>query len=206
LVKKTILSGRGNLTLVQKWLNSTGGLVTANQTSFYDTGVPYQSKDLKNNATSYSYDSAYYGAYVTQTQLPNTGASAAFTHIIKGTYDFNTGLLTSFTDQNNQTSNYVYDALWRTQNASFPDGGAVTFNYVDSVPVQISKTVKVTATVNKQSNTVFDGLGRVSQTPSATRPQYAILLTKKRAKVIVRPSPLHRKFFTSIRLDSANSF
>jgi YD repeat-containing protein len=156
-------SYRGNLTLVQKWLNTTGGMVTVNQTSYYDTGMPYQSFDLKGNATTYSYDPTDYGAYVTQTQHPNTGSGNSITHIIKGTYDFNTGLLTSFTDQNNQTSNYGYDVLGRATSGSYPDGGAVTINYTDSIPVQISKTVKVTAALNKVSNTIFDGLGRVSQ-------------------------------------------
>jgi RHS repeat-associated protein len=154
---------RGNLTLVQKWLNTTGGLVTTKQTSYYDTGMPYQSTDLKGNATTYSYDPAYNGAYVTQTQSPSTGSGNSITHIAKGSYDFNTGLLTSFTDQNNQISSYGYDVLGRMQSAAYPDGGAITLSYVDSVPVQIGKTVKVTSTLNKVSNTVFDGLGRVSQ-------------------------------------------
>ena len=154
----------GNLTLVQKWLNTTGGLVTVSNIKFYDTGMPYQSFDLKNNATTFSYSPTYYGAYLTQTQSPNTGSGNSITHIISGTYDFNTGLLTSLTDQNNQTSNYGYDVLGRATSGSYPDGGAVTINYTDSVPVQISKTVKVTSALNQVANTIFDGLGRVSQT------------------------------------------
>jgi YD repeat-containing protein len=117
--------------------------------------------DLKGNITTYSYDPADYGAYLTQTQDPNTGAG--ITHIIKGAYEFNTGRLTSFTDQNNQTSNYNYDLLGRVTSGSYPGGGSVTLNYVDSLPMQIGKTVKVTSALNRVSNTVFDGLGRVSQ-------------------------------------------
>ena len=154
---------RGNLTLVQKWLKSTGGQVTTAQTSYYDTGMPYISTDLKNNQTQYTYNSAYAGAYVTQTQYPNTG-SPAVSHIIKGGYDFNTGLLTSFTDQNTQTSNYYYDLLGRMTSASYPDGGSVNFSYTDTVPVQIQKTVAITSGLNKVTNSVFDGLGRVSET------------------------------------------
>ena len=99
-----------------------------------------------------------------RTQSPNTGSGSAVTHIIKGTYDFNTGLLTSFTDQNNQTSNYQYDILNRPLSGSYPDGGLVTLSYMDAVPVQISKTVKVTSSLSKRINTIFDGLGRATQT------------------------------------------
>jgi RHS repeat-associated protein len=154
---------RGNLTQVQKWLNTTGTNVTTAQAKYYDTGMPYQSIDLKNNATTYTYNpTAYYGAYLTQTQYPNTGSG--ITHIIQGAYDFNTGLLTSFTDQNNQVSSYGYDVLGRINSAAYPDGGSVIGGYTDSVPVQITKTVKVTSSLNKVSNTIFDGLGRASQT------------------------------------------
>jgi RHS repeat-associated protein len=154
---------RGNLTLVQEWLNTTGGLVTTQQTSYYDTGMPYQATDVRNNLTTYSYSSANYGAYLTQTQYPNTG-SPAVSHSISGGYDFNTGLLTSFTDQNSQTSNYNYDLLGRMTSASYPDGGSVGFSYTDTVPWQIQKTVAITNSVNKVTNSVFDGLGRVSET------------------------------------------
>ncbi len=153
---------RGNQTSVKSWLNTTGGTVTTAQTQFYDTGMPYLSTDLKNNQTQYTYDPAYVGAYVTKTQYPNTGSGV--THYIQGAYDFNTGLLTSFTDQNLQASNYNYDVLGRLTSASFPDGGSVGFSYTDTVPVQVQKTVAVTGSLSKVTNTVFDGLGRTSQT------------------------------------------
>lgn len=153
---------RGNLTKVQKWLNTTGSTVTTAQTQYYDTGTPYISTDLKNNQTQYTYDAAYVGAYVTKTQYPNTGA--AVTHSIQGAYDFNTGLLTSFTDQNLQISNYGYDPLGRVTSGSYPDGGSIGLQYTDTVPVQISKTVAITSSLNKVTNSVFDGLGRLSET------------------------------------------
>src|ERR1019366_3300317 len=156
---------RGNVTLVQEWLNTTGGLVTTKQTSYYDTGMPYQSTDLQNNVMTYSYSSANYGAYLTQTQYPNTG-SPPVTHSISGGYDFNTGLLTSFTDQNGQTSKYGYDLLGRVTSASYPDKGSVGVSYTDTVPWQIQKTVATTSSLNKVTNAVFDGLGRSSEAQS----------------------------------------
>jgi RHS repeat-associated protein len=155
---------RGNLTQVQEWSNISGpSEITTQQTSYYDTGMPYQATDLRGNQTTYSYSSANYGAYVTQTQYPNTG-SPAVTHIISGVYDFNTGLLTSFTDQNSQNSTYGYDLLGRVTSGNYPDGGSVGFSYNDIPPVSIQKTVAITATLPKVTNSVFDGLGRVSET------------------------------------------
>lgn len=150
---------RGNLTLVQEWLNTTGGLVTTKQTSYYDTGMPYHSTDLRNNLTTYSYSSANYGAYLTQTQYPNTGS---VTHSISGGYDFNTGLLTSFSDQNGQPSSYSYDLLGRVTSASYPIG-SVGVSYTDTAPWQIQKTIAVTSSASKVTNSVFDGLGRLSE-------------------------------------------
>jgi RHS repeat-associated protein len=154
---------RGNLTQVQQWSNVSGSEITTQQTSYYDTGMPYQATDLRGNKTTYSYSSANYGAYVTQTQYPNTG-SPAVTHSISGVYDFNTGLVTSFTDQNSEISNYGYDLLGRITSASYPDGGSVDFSYNDVPPVSIKKTVAVTGALSKVTNSVFDGLGRVDET------------------------------------------
>lgn len=151
---------RGNLTLSQKWLNTTGGLVQASSTSYYDTGMPYLSYDLFNRSTQFTYSSANYGSYVTQTTYPTTGST---THAVSGTYDFNTGLLTQFTDQNGQSSSYGYDLLGRILSGSYPDTGSVSVAYTDTIPVQIQKTVKVTGSLNKVTNSVFDGLGRPSQ-------------------------------------------
>jgi RHS repeat-associated protein len=154
---------RGNLNQVQEWLDISGQPeVTMQQTSYYDTGMPYQSTDLLNHTTTYSYSPANYGAYVTQTQYPNTG-NPAVTHSISGVYDFNTGLVTSFTDQNSRTSNYNYDILGRVTSASYPDGGSVGVKYTDTVPWQIQKTEAVTTALNKVTNSIFDGLGRVSE-------------------------------------------
>jgi len=159
---------RGNQTSVKQWLNTTGGTINA-QTRYYDTGMPYIFTDPKGNQTQYTYDSTFAGAYVTQTQYSSTG-SPPVSHIIKGGYDFNTGLLTAFTDQNNQISSYIYDVLGRLTSASYPDGGGITVGYTDTVPVQIQKTAKLTTSLDKITNTVFDGLGRPAQTQLTSDP------------------------------------
>ena len=82
--------------------------------------------------SAHLYDSAYIGAFSTQTCSPSTGG---VTHCASGTYDFSTGLLTSLTNENAtqqasgftkgdsaNTSNYSYDPMWRiTQVQAPPD-------------------------------------------------------------------------------------
>jgi RHS repeat-associated protein len=152
---------RGNLTSVCHWLNTTGANLCTN-TTYYDTGLPYQVTDPNGNKTIYSYSSTYAGAYVTQTTLPSTGGVA---HIVSGTYDFNTGKVTSFTDQNSHTSNYTYDALGRIATASYPDNGTAIINHVDT-PLTTTVELKqfITSAVAKDKLITLDGLGRQIKT------------------------------------------
>jgi YD repeat-containing protein len=155
---------RGNRTSTRTWLNTTGNTINTAIT-YYDTGMPYQSVDAAGSTTTYSYSPTYNGAYLTQTQLPNTGT---VNHIVRAGYDFNTGLMTSFTDQNNQVSNYYYDPLWRMTTATFPDRGYAAFAYPSFTTVM--ETMGITSSLVKTVETEFDGLGRLSQTKLLTDP------------------------------------
>jgi RHS repeat-associated protein len=172
---------RGNLSSVSKWLNTTGcnpqapGSCPTSYSNVYDTGEVYQSTDPLGNTTTFTYDPAFVGAYVTKTQLPDTaGNGAAIHHITSGNYDFNTGLLTSLTDQNNNTTSYSYDNIGRITGVTYPDTGHVTNCYTDVGGATCSQTgppyqVVTTQTINfsvpaKKSTSVTDGLGRVVQT------------------------------------------
>jgi RHS repeat-associated protein len=159
---------RGNQTSACRWLNTTGGTLCT-YTTYYDTGMPYQVTDPRGNVTTYNYSSTYAGAYVTQTTMPQTGSVL---HVTSGTYDFGTGKLTSFTDQNGKTSNYQYDALWRMTTASFPDGGQTTFSYPDLVTVQRQK--KINNSLSRTDVSIFDALARPIQTQLTSDPQGTI--------------------------------
>jgi RHS repeat-associated protein len=161
---------RGNQTSVREWLNTTGGTLQAT-TTYYDTGMPYQVTDPGGHTTTYSYSSSFAGAYVTQTQMPDTGS---IHHIISGNYDFNTGLLTTFTDQNNQSTGYSYDTLGRILSANYPDGGQATINFNgDPVPPHITKTVLATPNPSVVSDSFYDGLGRIKRTQLTSDPEGA---------------------------------
>jgi RHS repeat-associated protein len=150
---------RANLTSVSRWLNTTGGSVIST-TTYYDTGEIYQSKDPLLNATTYTYDST--GAY--PSQICNAKNQCSYF-----AYDFNTGLLTTFTDPNGSalgdsahTATYSYDSMLRRLCATFPDGGQTCAGYPD--PNHVTKQAKITSGLTDSSETVFDDLGRVSET------------------------------------------
>ncbi len=163
----TVSAVRGNPSSTASWLSqnpctagATGSSLTA-YSDFFDTGTAYSTTDAGGHTTSFAYDTAYAGAYVTST-------TNALSHVIHGAYDFNTGLLTSFTDANSQTSTYSYDNMLRFTSAVFPntDGagnhGQVNFTYPDIFTVHRSQ--RQSASVWKDDYVYFDGLGRLKQT------------------------------------------
>src|SRR5579871_1142472 len=164
---------RGNRTSSSGWLIS--GCVEQSQitshTIPYDTGLPYQSYDPLNHMTQYTYDPAFYGAYLTQTNMPDTqmpdpGAQVVH-HVISGNYDFNTGLLTNFTDENGQPYSYQYDSLMlRLTQGNHPDGGITKFIYPDSTTVERQRLIS--GTTYDDFKVKFDGVGRPYQTQQLT--------------------------------------
>jgi RHS repeat-associated protein len=132
--------------------------VSIARTNFYDTGVPLTRADARGHTTTYSYSGTFAGAYPTSTCLPQTGA---FTHCVTGNYDFSTGLLTNYADQNNQPTNYSYDSSWRIIRAVFPDGGETDFYFPDAITIE--RKQKITATAWADVYVQFDGLGRESR-------------------------------------------
>lgn len=85
---------RANRTSTSKWLNTTGGSV-ASTTKWLDTGEVYQSIDSLLHTTTFSYDSAFSGAYLTQACNALSPMQCSYNG-----YDFNTGLRTSSIDIN----------------------------------------------------------------------------------------------------------
>jgi RHS repeat-associated protein len=164
---------RGNRTSSSSWLISACAEQSAitSHTIPYDTGLPYQSYDPLGHFTQYTYSSSFAGAYLTQTnlpdtQMPDTGAPVVH-HVISGNYDFNTGLLTSFTDENSQQFTYTYDSLMlRLTQGNHPDGGITKFLYPD--PNTVERQRLITGTTYDDYKVKFDGVGRPYQTQQLT--------------------------------------
>jgi RHS repeat-associated protein len=160
---------RGNQTTVSHWLNTANSFISSTAT-YLDTGMTASSADPQGNTTTYTYSSAFDGAYMTQTKMPDTlmpdsGASVVH-HVISGDFDFYTGLLKTFTDENGQTYSYQYDPLMlRLTQGIHPDGGKTLFSYPS--PTQVERQRLITGTSYDDYRVNFDGLGRPIQTQQA---------------------------------------
>jgi RHS repeat-associated protein len=156
----------GNQTSVHKWLNTTGGYLTS--TSVYNAnGTVASTTDPKLYTTSYGYSSGYAGSGPTSVTNPLNQTTSH-------TYDFDTGLRTSTTDPNIQTSRFAYNNLWQLTSITHPDGGLDSISYQEtSTPFTATITKAITTSpsvVNLVKTTIFDGLGRVSQTQLTSDP------------------------------------
>jgi YD repeat-containing protein len=180
---------RGNLTTAIKWAapasscNPASGASVMSHTNWYDTGEVYQQTDPLGHPTTHSYDPAYVGAYSTET-------CNALGQCFSGTYDFTTGLLTSFTNANAttqargntpgdsaHTTLYSYDLMYRLKSATFPpdpaNGAAqaqTTFNYPVPItlPFAVTKTRMVASGLSDSITSTYDGLGRIYKTQQPT--------------------------------------
>lgn len=166
---------RGNHTSVSEWLVSQ----CAEQSSFtthlvpFDTGSVYQKVDANGNTTTYSYSASFAGAFLTQAQRPDTNG---IHHITTGNYDLNTGLMTSYTDENSNSFTYAYDNMLRMTAATHPDGGQTLFSFPNNTTVDRQRLMS--AGVYDDFKVLFDGLGRTVQTQRATPSGTALVDTK----------------------------
>ena len=162
-------SVRGNLSLETKILSNTpctssslSGTSVTTQTWVSDLGTIESSKDPLQYPTTYTHDSATH-IYVIKT-------TNALNQSVSGTYDSNTGLLTSYTDLNQKTSTYNYDELGRLTCVEYPDGGSIRFSINDTA-LTVDKITRLngsdacaSTSGNIDLQYQFDGLGRQSQT------------------------------------------
>ena len=156
---------RGNLTGIARWVSTGGSISTLNY--YYDSGMLASTKDTLGNITSFAYSTNYAGAYLTQTnapdtQMPDVGAPVVH-HVTNATYDYNTGLMASFTDENSNQSSYQYDpATLRLKQSNHPDGGSTKFFYPN--PTTVERQRLISGTTHDDSFVYIDGLGRTTQT------------------------------------------
>ncbi|HEY6251760.1 MAG TPA: hypothetical protein VI685_17520, partial [Candidatus Angelobacter sp.] len=156
---------RGNITAVKKMLN--GSPVTTRY-QYDDAGNVLKGTDPLLNSTTYDYTDNF----AQSSCAPASGAAAVYPKIItnplgqKITVSWNScnGSAASITDVNSNITSYTYEALGRLKQASYPDTGSTSYNYNDTPPRTIAKTIAVTSSQNVVTTTVLDGLARVSQT------------------------------------------
>jgi RHS repeat-associated protein len=157
---------RGNVTTTGGWLDTTGTYLQTHA-QYDQCGSPVNRWDARGNLTQTQYSSAYAYAFPTASisAVPGGSYSSATSLVSSTAYDFNTGLVTSITDVNNQTTSYEYvDALNRITKITRPTGGGWTAyayghnaygDYIHTQTLQNS-----TPNPTSDSYQFYDGMGR----------------------------------------------
>lgn len=155
----SISGSRGNLTSIHQWLKgATTTLNTVN--TFDDAGNILTTTDPNGNETSFTYQCD--DAFINQTTLPSTGVA----HKASTAYDCNTGLLSSFSDQNGNQTAFFYDDMHRPTEIDYPDGGQTNWGYPD--PNHVTMQQKINGSDSTSYTTVLDSYGRTQETQRAT--------------------------------------
>lgn len=120
------------------------------------------------NKRMFTYNKTYEYAFPVEEKKGNQGQLTT-----SATYDFNTGLMKTATDENNQTTIVTYDASsLRQTRIDRPDGGYTTTEYYDSLVngpsgrqySYIKTTTKLDSTREVSSWNYFDGRGATVRT------------------------------------------
>jgi RHS repeat-associated protein len=155
---------RGNVTTSGNWLDTAGAYLQTH-TQYDQCGNLVNAWDAKGNLSQTQYSSAYAYAYPTTSISPIPGSPyGSTTALVTSTaYDFSTGLVTSTTDVNNQTTSYAYnDPLNRLTTVTRPTGGGSTaYTYNDVVSsLWVRTQTAQSASVNLDSYLFYDNMGR----------------------------------------------
>lgn len=163
---------RGNLTKVVRNTNAsnpTSGQLITKTNGFDETGNVARQTDANGNATQTAFSSEFAYAYPTTVTSPipdpdgNQGLSIPLVNSMS--FNFNTGLVVSTTDVNNQTTYFAYDELTnRASRIDAPGGGWTTYEYSDSsgdTYVNIRKAFDGSRYTDLYQ--YFDGSGRLTR-------------------------------------------
>jgi len=159
----------GNRTSTSSWVNTTGGTIKT-QKVFNAAGMPVKIVDALGNTTTIAYDST--GAFPHQITYPVTGGAQ---HIESFSYDANTGLETSYTDQNNQVRQYAYsDTLFRLTSVksavNTPAEAWTIYGYPSMTQTNIAQDQVSKGDGKIQRTILYDGFGKPIHTQLASDP------------------------------------
>lgn len=161
---------RGNATTARVWNNTDNSWIETHA-QFDNFGNARKAWDAKGNLSEVEFSSTYKYAFPTKTisSVPDpTGANGSSTAFeTTSVYDLSTGLVTSATDANGQTSTMEYnDALLRPTKVIPPTGGAQTVMEYTDTPgaMKVVTKTQIDATNWAESTVYADGLGRAVKT------------------------------------------
>jgi RHS repeat-associated protein len=165
---------RGNLTTTSNWLDYPASVFIQTHAQYDQCGSVRKSWDANGNESQIEYSSAYAFAFptITRTPVPDSqgqqGSSSPLENT--GTFDFNTGLVTSATDENGQITTFEYnDPLLRHTRIvhAFGTGLQNQTTYAYNDPNHLVTTTDDQVSYNDnalKSETLCDGLGRTIET------------------------------------------
>jgi RHS repeat-associated protein len=163
-------SNTGHPTTTTRWISGSTYLTSS---SAYNTnGTLHTTTDPNSNITTLNYDGSCNSLLPTSTTEPTVNGVTLTT---SQTWDCNGGVVTSTSDANspaNVTHYYYNDPLWRQTQVTYPDGGSTTttYNTGSTTPWSVSTSTAITSSLNRNTTTIYDGLGRVTQTQLTSDP------------------------------------
>jgi YD repeat-containing protein len=161
---------RGDPTTVTRVNNMGASVVT--HTVFNALGMPTTDIDGNGNKTFAS--ATQCSGLFPQTVISPYQSSTTLAETRTYSYDCNTGKILSYQDPNSETTSYTYnDPLGRIKTISYPDNAgnvsvSINYNGDPTPPVVTTTTTTGEASGPRVQTTLFDGLGRVTQTQLAT--------------------------------------
>jgi RHS repeat-associated protein len=159
---------RGNVTRRRTYPDITNLANYIDHTATYDIAGNTLTAQLDCcQQKSFVYSSAYFYGYLTSV---TSGSGPTLT--TSATYDLNTGLVGTATDENSQQTSFYYnvDSL-RPEHVDYADGGRTSFTYNDALSANASGMhyyscidTRLDATNSVQNYSFYDGRGAVTQT------------------------------------------
>jgi RHS repeat-associated protein len=174
--------------------NSSGTIVSQTNYAYNSTGHPITTSRRVNSSSSLTSSATYNANGTVATATDVNGAVLKYAYNGAGgcnnllltstsfpvdslttsqTWNCNGGVIASTTDMNSNQTTYSYnDPLWRQTKVSYPDGGSTTttYNTGSTFPWSISTSNAINSTTNLNNTTIFDGLGRVTETQLTSDP------------------------------------
>jgi RHS repeat-associated protein len=159
---------RGNLTKTRSYPDVTILTTYIDHTASYDVaGNVLTAQADCCQQKSFSYSNSFRYAYPT-----SVISGSGLTLTSSATYDFNTGLSASATDENSQVTSFYYNASsLRPEHVDYADGGAVYYQYNDALFTDaggrqhyfVKNSTRLDASRVVDSYQYFDGRGAVTQ-------------------------------------------
>jgi YD repeat-containing protein len=162
---------RGNVTAVTTYTDAAGASGAITHSTTYDIAGNVMSAQVDCcQLKTFAYSDTYEYAYPTSV---TSGVPSGLHLTSSTTYDFNTGLLATATDENSQVTSVSYnpDTL-RPSQVDFADGGRTTYDYADALAADsagkyhslVTVSTKLDSSRYVDSKRYLDGRGALAAT------------------------------------------